>query len=67
MTVRQRNWIKAGIKSPTKDKIAVNDNTPKFSAEVAAAFDRARQPDPFVWKAYQEEDPVVIESFKAMM
>lgn len=67
LTVRQRDWIKAGIKPPTGDKISVNDKTLKFSPAVAAAFGRARQHDPFQWKAYQGEDPVVIESFQAMM
>ena len=67
LTVRQRDWIKAGIKPPEGDKIAVNNKTLKFSAAVAAAFGLARRHDPFQWKAYQGEDPVVIESLQAMV
>jgi len=67
LTARQRDWIKAGIKPPAGDKISVIDKTLKFSPAVAAAFGRARQHDPFQWKAYQGEDPVVIESLQAMV
>ena len=67
LTVRQRDWLKAGIKPPMGDKITVNDKTLKFSPAVAAAFGRARRHDPFQWKAYQGEDPIVIESLQAMM
>lgn len=66
LTARQRDWAKAGIKSPP-EKVSVNDKKLTMSPEVIAAFARARQHDPFQWKAYQGDDPVVIESLMALV
>jgi tetratricopeptide (TPR) repeat protein len=67
LTLRQKQWLAAGIKPPEGDKIVVSDKSLKFSPEVAAAFSQARRHDPFQWKAYQGEDRAVIEALQSMV
>lgn len=64
LTARQRDWSKAGIKPA--GKLAVNDKALTMSPAAAAAFGRARRHDPFQWRAYQGDDPAVIDSFMAL-
>jgi tetratricopeptide (TPR) repeat protein len=66
LTLRQQQWLAAGVKPPASDKVLVNSG-PKNSPEVAAAFAKARHHDPFQFKAYQGDDQEVIAGLTALV